>query len=210
MRSFCLLLTLLFFPLAQVAGAAPTEVCSAAALFNRGNECARAHKTAMAILYYERAQLLAPNNKDIAANLHFVRSRAGLPDLAESWVASSFTFLSANTMAWLGSLGLVLAGISLFFRQPGFKALTIAGALLFGTAVGSAIARCPKINSAVVMVRDAIVRTSPAAAAESIFKLREGDTVTVLAVHRHFALVQTSTGHSGWIVRDNISRISTL
>jgi hypothetical protein len=52
---------------------------SAAALFNRANSCARDGKTGLAILNYERAQLLAPNDSDIAANLHFVRTKAGLP-----------------------------------------------------------------------------------------------------------------------------------
>jgi hypothetical protein len=53
---------------------------SAAALFNQANAYARAGKPGLAVLNYERAQLLAPNDADIAANLHFVRAKAGLPD----------------------------------------------------------------------------------------------------------------------------------
>jgi len=186
---------------------------SAAALFNRGNACARDGNTALAILNYERAQLLAPNDADIAANLHFVRAKAGLPDVSESWLSRSLNFTSPNTLAWLGSVGLVLAGASLLLvrlysqRRLAFRALIFAGALLVVTAIGSAIAMWPKANEAVVIVRDASVLTSPAPAAEPLFKLRDGEIITVCAQQKDFVLVQTSTGRSGWVGRADLAPV---
>ena len=52
---------------------------SAAGLYNLANSYARAGKPGMAILNYERASLLAPDDPDIRANLRFVRASAHLP-----------------------------------------------------------------------------------------------------------------------------------
>jgi tetratricopeptide (TPR) repeat protein len=201
------------------AGAQPrgssiaTSGYSAAALFNRANACAREGKSGLAILNYERALLLAPNEADIAANLHFVRAKAGLPDAPENWFTRSLLYARPNTLAWLGSLGLVLAGMSLLLvrlypqRRLAFRSSTFAGVLLVATAIGSAITMWPRINEAVVISREAPARIAPVSAAEAAFKLHEGETVTMRAEHQDFALVQTSAGRSGWVARADLARV---
>jgi len=194
-------------------GQAASATYSAAALFNQANACARDGKPGVAILNYERAQLLAPTDADIAANLHFVRAKAGLPDAPENWLTRILTCVRPNTMAWLGSFGLVLAGMSILLvrlypqRRLALHSSTFAGALLAASAIANAIVMWPKANEAVVIVRDAPALTSPVLAAEPLFKLREGETVTVRAEHQDFSLVQTSTGRSGWVDRAGLSRV---
>ena len=174
-----------------------TSCYSAAALFNQANADTRSGKTGPAILNYERALLLAPNDADIAANLHFARAKAALPDAPENWFAHSLTFARPNTLAWLGSFGLVLAGMSLLLvrlhpqRRLAFRSLSIVGALLVVTAIGS----------------ETPARISPVSNAEPAFQLRAGETVTVCAEHQGFVLVQTSTGHSGWVARVDLARV---
>ena len=186
---------------------------SAAGLFNRANACAREGKSGLAILNYERALLLAPNEADIAANLHFVRAKAGLPDAPENWFTRSLLYARPNTLAWLGSLGLALAGMSLLLvrlypqRRLALRSLTFAGVLLVATAIGSAITMWPRINEAVVISREAPARIAPVSAAEAAFKLHEGETVTMRAEHQDFALVQTSAGRSGWVARADLARV---
>jgi hypothetical protein len=186
---------------------------SAAGLFNRANACAREGKSGLAILNYERALLLAPNEADIAANLHFVRAKAGLPGAPENWFARSLLYARPNTLAWLGSLGLALAGMSLLLvrlypqRRLALRSLTFAGVLLVATAIGSAITMWPRINEAVVISREAPARIAPVSAAEAAFKLHEGETVTMRAEHQDFALVQTSAGRSGWVARADLARV---
>lgn len=190
-----------------------TRGYSAAALFNQANICARDGKAGLAVLNYERAQLLAPNDPDIAANLHFVRAQAGLPDPSENWLARSLTSARPNTLAWLGSFGLILAGLCLLFarlypqRRPAFRCLTFAGALLMAIAIGSALTMWPRVDEAVVVAREAPALTTPVSTAEPLFKLREGETVTVRAEHRDFELVQTSAGRSGWVARADLARV---
>lgn len=186
---------------------------SAAALFNQANTDARSGKTGPAILNYERALLLAPNDADVAANLHFVRAKAGLLDAPENWFARSLTFARPNALAWVGSFGVLLAGMSLIFvrlhpqRRLAFRTLTVVGALLVVTAIGSAITTWPKVNEAVVITGETPARITPVSTAEAAFKLPAGETVTVCAEHQGFALVQTSAGRSGWVARTDLARV---
>ncbi|MGA2751642.1 MAG: hypothetical protein ABSG59_22990 [Verrucomicrobiota bacterium] len=190
-----------------------TRGYSAAALFNQANACARDGKPGMAVLNYERAQLLAPNDADIAANLHFVRAKAGLPDASESWLTRSLTCASPNKLAWLGSFGLMLAGLSMLLvrlypqRRLALISLTCVATLLVATAIGSAVMTWPRVNQAVVISREAPAWNSPVPLADPAFKLHEGETVEVRAEHQDFALVQTSTGRSGWVARADLSRV---
>jgi hypothetical protein len=136
-----------------------------------------------------------------------------LPDAPQSWLTRGLTCARPNTLATLGIFGLLIAAMSMLLvrlypqQRVAFRTLTFAGALLIATAIGGAITMWPKINEAVVIVRDASARTSPVLAAEPLFKLREGETVTVRAEHQDFSLVQTSTGRSGWVGRADISRV---
>lgn len=199
---------------AQPAGGAPAvSGYSSAALFNRANACARDGKTGLAILDYQRAQLLAPNDPDIAANLHFVRAKAGLADPAPNWFSQSLRRVRPNTLAWLGCFGLVLAGVSLLLarfhppRRLAFRSVTFVGAFLVAAAIGDAITVWPKVNEAVVTARNAPAWDSPVPVAEPAFKLPEGETVSVRAERPDFALVQTSSGRSGWVARADLARV---
>src|SRR6266446_5684769 len=52
---------------------------SAPALYNLANAYARTGKPGLAVLNYERARLLEPNDPDLDANLRHVREAVGLP-----------------------------------------------------------------------------------------------------------------------------------
>ena len=183
---------------------------SVAALFNVANADARQGKVGLAILNYERALILQPNDADITANLHFVRAKAGLPDTPENWLTRDLAFARPNTLAWLGCFGVVFAGTSLLLvglfprRRLAFRVLTFVGVLFATTAIGSAITIWPRVHEAIVIARNASGRTSPVRAAEPAFKLREGESVTVGAEHQEFMLVRTPAGRSGWVARSEL------
>jgi hypothetical protein len=215
---FAALLILFWLVTAQGATAVQSSApakngYSAAALFNQANANARQGKTGLAILNYERARLLAPGDADIAANLHTVRSKAGLPDEPETWLTRGLTYFRPNAMAWIGCLGLLLAGTSILLMRPrpqwrlSLRLLTCMGILLITSTVGHAIISWSRISKAIVMVNDTPARTSPASVDEPAFKLREGETVTISAQHQDFALVQNITGRTGWVASTNLVRI---
>src|SRR5271154_5442171 len=82
---------------------------SAATLYNLANSYARAGKPGMAVLNYERARLLAPNDPDIEANLRFVRQSARLPYEPPTWVRRSVGIASPTALSWAGVIGVLIA-----------------------------------------------------------------------------------------------------
>ena len=65
--------------LSQPSQTPPQARYSADGLYNLANSYARAGKPGLAVLYYERAALLAPDDPDIRANLENVRAAAHVP-----------------------------------------------------------------------------------------------------------------------------------
>jgi hypothetical protein len=82
---------------------------SADGLYNIANSYARAGKPGLAVLNYERAALLAPNDPDIDANLELVRRSARLPAEPRGRF-ERFVLMPSPWPAWIGVLGIVLAG----------------------------------------------------------------------------------------------------
>jgi hypothetical protein len=211
-----LLLALTLVP-AQAAtitpsGAAPAGY-SAVALFNRANADARQGRVGEAILNYERARLLAPGDAAIAANLHYVRSKAGLPDPVESEFVRRLTAVPPNTLAWFGCGGILLIGVSLIARRlmprrrGRWGLATAIGVLAVAAAAGDAVLVWPQVHAAVVVATTAPARISPAALAEPAFQLRAGETVSVQSQHAGFLLVTTPAGRTGWVAQTDLRRV---
>jgi hypothetical protein len=201
---------------AQAAAAAPVQPSasySAASLYNLGNSYARDGKSGLAVLNYERARLLAPDDPDLLANLRYVRNTSGLPPAQESWYGRMTGFASANTFFWLGCAGLCIVGASAIvrIRHPHHRA-----ALLASTAVGLSLmiitlcnvaAVSPAMNEAVVMTPEALARVAPASTAESLMALPQAQTVTIEAQRADFVLVHTQAGRTGWVARTDLARV---
>jgi len=78
-RTIAMLLVGLALCSVQATARSSQRQYSADGLYNLANSYARAGKPGLAVLNYERAALLAPNDADIKANLEYVRAGAGVP-----------------------------------------------------------------------------------------------------------------------------------
>jgi hypothetical protein len=148
---------------AGAAQSAPTAAVStpadysAAALYNEANAYARQGKTGLAVLNYERARVLSPNDPDIIANLSAVRAATGLTANPDSWIAHDARFANPNRLFWLGLAGLGLAGAgALAIRfQPRQRRVAwpaaVLGIVFSGAALGDALAIWPDLHDAVVL-----------------------------------------------------------
>jgi tetratricopeptide (TPR) repeat protein len=199
-------------PQAQAQPAADTAY-SAAGLYNLANSYARAGKPGMAVLNYERAALLAPNDADIQANLNQVRASVHLPPQAGSRFGQIVRLASPDVVAWIGVLGIVIIGASLSwatvsrrFRALRFTALVLGIAALAFTA-GNALLQWPKLREAVVIVKETPVRVSPVPMGDPLLQLTEAETVTITAQHEDFVLVHTRNGRDGWAARADLADV---
>jgi len=186
---------------------------SAAALYNLGNAYARTGKPGLAVLNYERARLLEPNDPDINANLRHVRQVSGLPPESRSGFDRLTRIASPQILAWVGVLGLLIAGLSALarLRYPGRRRVllvaALAGICLLALTIADAVALWPIVHEGVVITRTAPVRVSPVTMEEPLFELSEATMVKMNAEHDGFVLVQTQAGRSGWVPSANLAPI---
>jgi hypothetical protein len=196
------------------ACAQPTQAgYSADALYNLANAYARAGKPGLAVLSYERAALLAPDDADIDANLASVRSLAHVPARARGRLARLALAVNPTTAAWLGVLGLALLGIAVVSMRMAWRGRWIpAGGILLGVALialtaFNAMLLWPRMREAVVLIDQTPARVSPAPMADTAFVLREAETVTMTASHEDFVLIRTGAGLSGWVAGASLGAV---
>jgi hypothetical protein len=186
---------------------------SAAGLYNLANSYARAGKPGMAVLNYERARLLAPNDPDIEANLRHVREASQVPAESHNWLDRTALLGSPVLIAWMGVSGLMIGGVSLLFgrlfsrRRWLRSAAAIAGLALIGLTVCNAVLVRPKLHEGVVIVSGTSARVSPVPMGDALFVLPEAETVTMTAEHEGFVLVKTSAGRVGWVSQASLAPV---
>jgi hypothetical protein len=186
---------------------------SAAALYNLANSYARAGKLGLAVLSYERAELLEPGDPDINANLAYVRALAHVSVRPQNRFIRLAQATNPTFAAWLGVLGIALVGIGLLARRAASRLLWIPdGGILLGFAL-LALAACnamllwPRMNEAIVLIDQAAARVSPAPMADTAFVLPEATNVTMTAEHEDFILIRTAGGLSGWVARADLGAV---
>jgi hypothetical protein len=183
---------------------------SAEGLYNLANSYARAGKPAMAVLNYERASLLEPNDPDIEANLRHVRESLRLPAETRNGFQRAATVASPAVISWMGVLGLFVVGLGLiagrlssrhrWLRRTGL----LAGVALVGLTVCNGVVLWPKLHEAVVITGATPVRVSPVPMGDSLFVLPEAETVGMTAEYEGFVLIKTRSGRIGWVSRVNL------
>jgi hypothetical protein len=186
---------------------------SAASLYNLANSYARAGKPGMAVLNYERARLLAPNDPDIEANLRTVRESSRLPSESRNGFDRAVGVAGPTVLAWLGVLGLAMVAGSLlagrldsrlrWMRGPA----AAAGLVLVGLTVSNGVLLWPKLHEAVVIVGASPARVSPVPMGDPLFVLPEGETVSMTGEHEGFVLVETRTGQTGWVSNASLAPV---
>jgi hypothetical protein len=196
------------------AQSTPTQAgYSAAALYNFANAFARAGKPGFAVLNYERARLLDPNDPDIDANLSQVLVASGLPPETHSQFERMTAIVGPRTLAWLGVLGLLIAGIgALRYRfyprhRRKFAVATLLGIVVLGISIADAVTLWPVMHEAVVITKTTPVRVSPTLIEETLFTLPEASIVSTGAEHDGFVLVRTAAGRTGWAPSTNLAPI---
>lgn len=186
---------------------------SAAALYNLANAYARAGKPGLAVLNYERAKLLDPQDPDIEANLQRVRDASGLRPMPATGLERLVRIANPTAVSWIGVFGLLVAGLCLLAREvaPAHRGKLLAAALmgfcLVSGTLGSALAVWPTLHEAVVVGHAVPVRVSPTLIEEPIFTLPEAEIVGVREEHEGFILIKTGAGRTGWAPQANLALI---
>jgi tetratricopeptide (TPR) repeat protein len=191
-----------------------TGTQSPALRFNAGNAEFKAGHLGQAIAAYRQAELLAPRDAELRANLAFVRNQVQGATLRESrwqnWVGS----LTLNEGAVLTAvffwamLGLFAARQIKPALAPKLQTATrLAMALTIFSGAVLALQAANHFNSSVAVVTgaEATARSGPFDEAQSAFTALDGAELRVLDRHDDWVQVANNAGKIGWLSRKQVT-----
>lgn len=197
---------------------------SAKLYFNLGNAYYKAGDMNNAILYYERAKLLAPNDEDIAFNLklanqYVVTSIDELPKpFFLRWKQSIINHYSADTWSYI-SIGafilfLTLLGLFIFSRTVSIRRIAfwigILAVIFSGFTFSFAAHQKKKLDirdHAIVFCPRVTVKSSPSESGTDLFLIYEGLKVQITDSLSTWKEIKLADGNEGWLPDSCIVRI---
>ena len=197
---------------------------SYALYYNLGNAYFRNNETAQAILYYEKALKLSPNNEDIKHNIEVINNKLTdkvekIPELFyKRWWKYVINLMDIDMLAALNIVLLTLALLLLTFyiaipnlmiRKFSFWA-GVTLLLFFSLGVIAASQRNHIITSnheAIVFAPTVNIKSSPDENSKDIFVLHEGTKVTLMDIVAEWQEIRISNGSVGWIKASDIKKI---
>ena len=196
----------------DAANACETILSSGAAspnlLFNYGNAEFKSGNLGKAIAAFRRAELLAPRDSEIRANLAFVRNQVQGATVRERFWQNWLGNFSLNEWTIFATIAFWLTFILLVLKQlrPALAAKLKSAAWIFaaltifsGTILGVQAANHFSRQTAVVTSAQAIARSGPFDDAQSAVTARDGAERSVLDRRDDWVQVADGSGKTGWL-----------
>lgn len=197
---------------------------SAAVYFNTGNAYYKLDDMAPAILYYEKARKLAPNDKDINVNIQLANLKISdkiepQPDFfVARWWHNFILVLPAGTLSAISGLffltGFLLLVAYLFLRVLILKKTCFYTGIIviFIGLVGifmanRQVAYFNTHHQAIIFSNAVTVKGSPDVNAKPLFVIHEGTKVDINQKNGNWIAIELPNGNSGWITLDNVKEI---
>ena len=201
-----------------------TNMESPEVYFNLGNAYYKTGQYTLAILNYERAKLLAPDDEDINFNLQVANQKVvdSIQELPGIFVVRWWNSLvnSQTTDGWaiLSILSFVIfltmLGFYFFAKTSEVKRITFwSGCFLIVFTVFSwssaAKQKSRLINhsEAIVMQPTVTVKSSPSETGTNLFVVHEGLKVKITDKLGDWVEIKLADGNKGWLLLESIERI---
>jgi tetratricopeptide (TPR) repeat protein len=197
---------------------------SATLFYNLGNAYFKSGDHARALLWYERALRLAPNNEDIIHNISFVQQKLidkieVLPELfiVKWWNACASLFTGnqwANISIAMCILLVICLLIILLMRVPWVRSVSIFVAVfaLF-LAIFSIIfakqetARYLQHPEGIIMAQVVNVKSTPNEKSSDLFVIHSGLKVGITDQLNEWVEIRLPSGEKGWILASLLEKI---
>lgn len=197
---------------------------SAELYYNLGNSYYRLEELGLAILNYERALRLKPNDRDTRENLNLANSKtqdqiASLPQFfVARWYQQMVQWFTPKgwRIAVLILLALLGACVATFFlsRQYNLRKATLLGTicvtLLMALAIGcscSAAKAYREHRSAIVVKPLIVVKAAPETNSVDKLMLHEGAKVNTSEEMGGWVRIHLADGNNGWVEQSDIESI---
>ena len=190
--------------------------------YNLANCYYKTHQKAKAVLYYEKALKLAPNDEDVLFNLKLVQLQlvdklAQIPQpFYTKWMLKVKKIMPIDQWAKMGLFFIFLFSIfSIWFLVStdyklkkklffGFSLSLIIGLKSVGMAYYCFSTQ--QVN-AILMNANAYVKSAPSIQSEDLFILHEGTKIIVLEEFNDWIKIKLSDGMIGWLERSVVEEI---
>ncbi len=197
---------------------------SYALYYNVGNAYYRNNENAQAILYYEKALKLAPNNEDIKHNIEVVNARLTdkvekVPELFyKRWWKQIINMMDIDLLAMFNiimlTLALLLISIYVAISNILIRKISFWTGLfmLFFFSIGVIAASqrnhyLSNQHEAIVFTPTVNIKSSPDEKSKDIFVLHEGTKVTLLDIVADWQEIRIANGSTGWIKSSELRSI---
>ncbi|KAA6347515.1 hypothetical protein EZS27_005003 [termite gut metagenome] len=193
--------------------------------YNLGNSYFKADNIGKAIVNYERALLLQPENEDIRVNLEIARSKTVdkidvIPDIFfVSWIKDWRNSKSVDTWGKCGIVFFILFVVALYFFVFSKKTISRKSGLIGGffflivVIVANVFALQQKTmflnhDTAIVVSPGVTVRNTPSDSGTSLFILHEGSKVLISdGSMKEWKKIRLEDGKVGWVPTSDIEII---
>lgn len=188
--------------------------------YNLGNTYFKTGELGKSILYLEKAQKLAPRNKDIHHNLRFAYARTAdniepLPHLFfVNWWFSLLNFFSASKWAVLGIsllwFAVILWGLYIFLKAKKVKLgsiLFLSLSLVFLFLAYQKNNYDKDSNSAIILQKAVNTKSSPNHNAQEMGTIHEGLKVSVQDSVDNWYKIRLQDGSETWVKKEVLALI---
>ena len=197
---------------------------SAVVYYNTGNAYYKMDDMPSAILYYEKAHKLAPNDEATSINIQLANLK--IADKIEAqqeffvnrWWHNFILVLPAGKLAGLSTIffiagfGLLIwylfTGSYLIKKAAFFTGVVIILAgIIFSFMANRQLSYFDGHHQAIVFSSSVIVKGSPDLNGKPLFVIHGGLKVSITQTNQNWIEIQLPNGNSGWITVDNVKDI---
>lgn len=201
-----------------------TGVESGELYYNMGNAYFKNNDIASAILYYEKARKLLPNDEDVQYNLSIANSMIvdkieKVPELFyQTWWNFFYNILDADAWAIFSLISftflVITIGLFIISKKRSNRKLSFYVGMLFLmiTVISSALASQKyyyniEQNEAIVFTSSITVKSSPTQNAVDLFVIHEGTKVKIIDKIDNWVEIKIQNGSVGWLPVKSIKAI---
>jgi tetratricopeptide (TPR) repeat protein len=185
---------------------------SAAIYYNLGTASFKAGQIGRAIAAFRNAQVLAPRDPDVQANLQFARKEANSRVTESPWQQWVHRFtLNEWAVAAAAALWIFFGFLSIGQWRPAFRKTyrvwsAVCGVVGLFLGVCLAFATYDRLytRGAVVAVPEAVIRRGPFDESQSYFTLRDGAELSVIDKKEKWLQVADSSHRIGWLPESQV------
>lgn len=194
---------------------------SAELYFNLGNCHYKLNAIGPSILYYEKALLLKPNDKEILNNLGYAQNMRldAVEEMPKTEIAQFYyglvNFFSFDQWAYIAValiLFFVLAYLAYFFLRPATQKRIAFISSVFAMVLGVLCVLLAYLqyqefkndNPAIIFSQEVKISSEPNSNSEVVFTLHEGTKVKVLDQLGEWKKIQLADGQTGWLPKESI------